>query len=344
MTWLQQKYIGLMSNRFDRFKQKTPTSYNLRCPECGDSKKNKFKARGYLYCKKGEWFYDCKNCSYSTNFNSFLKKFCPELYEEYCLESLREKSGGSAKLAFSNTITTEVEPVDHPTENPLKKLKKISQLHHTHTAKSYVDGRKIPTKYQAKMYYCPDFTAWVNSQIPDKLKETDFKDKRIIIPFIDKKGRMIGFQGRALNPKALRYITIMLDGDSPKIYGLDSVDWSKQVYVTEGPIDSMFLDNSLAASGSDIPSVLNRYGVSDPSKVTIVFDNERRNKQLLKIMENAISSNYNVCFWPRGILEKDINDMVLARGNTALMDIKMIIDMNSYNGLRAHMALAEYTK
>ena len=50
--WLQNKYINLMSNQFSVFKRKNNKLYNVRCPECGDSKKNKFKARGYFYLAK----------------------------------------------------------------------------------------------------------------------------------------------------------------------------------------------------------------------------------------------------------------------------------------------------
>ena len=63
----------------------------------------------------------------------------------------------------------------------------------------------------------------------------------------------MGFQGRAFhNPTQMRYITVMLEKDAPKIYGLDKINESKPIFIVEGPFDSLFLDNSVAMAGSDI--------------------------------------------------------------------------------------------
>ena len=47
----------------------------------------------------------------------------------------------------------------------------------------------------------------------------------------------------------MRYITIMLDEDSPKVFGLDRVNETEPIYIVEGPFDSLFLDNSIAMAG-----------------------------------------------------------------------------------------------
>ena len=330
-----------MSNQFERFQKKSATAYNLRCPACGDSKKNKMKARGYFYQKEGNWYYDCKNCHHGATVASFMKEFCSELYNEYTLELLRENSGEKAATLFPSE-EKKIAPVT--VASPLKKLKKISQLHHDHPAKLYITSRKIPAKYHAKLYYCPDFTTWVNEQIPGKLAEHHKNDKRIIIPFLDENGRYFGCQGRSLSPDGIRYISIITDDTKPKVFGLDTVDWSEQVYAVEGPFDSMFIPNTIAACGSDIPSVLNKLDIEDRSKVTIIFDNEKRNLQIIRIIEDAIEAQYNMCLWPLHIEEKDINDMVLARGDTAIPDLKLIIDHNTFSGLAAQMALVEFKK
>ena len=77
----------------------------------------------------------------------------------------------------------------------------------------------------------------------------------MIIPFYDKTGKLIGFQGRAFGKEETpKYLTIMLDVDAPKLYGLDTVNFTEKIYVLEGPIDAMFIDNSIAISGADASS------------------------------------------------------------------------------------------
>lgn len=329
-----------MSNQFQLFKRKSNTLYNLRCPECGDSQKNRFKARGYFYLKDGKWFYKCHNCSYSVSFGNFAKKHSPELYKQYLIELISESD--------TKESPSEVELKEEPELEirglwPLKKLKKISQLEPYHTAKSYITVRKIPNPFHAKLYYCPDFVEWTNSIVPNKLKVAEKKEKRIIIPLIDKHKNLFGFQGRSLNPlNPIRYITIIVNPSMPKIFGLDSVDLTKTVYVFEGPFDSMFIPNSLAVCGSDISSALSQVEGLDRSKTVVVFDNERRNLEILKNVEKCIEAGYNVCLWPDHIKHKDINDMVV--GGISPADIKVIIDANTHKGLSAKLALSVFRR
>ena len=62
---------------------------------------------------------------------------------------------------------------------------------------------------------------------------------RLLIPFRNEKGEIFAYQGRAFGNEQPKYITIKLDEDADKIYGLDRVDKDKEIYVVEGPIDSM---------------------------------------------------------------------------------------------------------
>ena len=50
----------------------------------------------------------------------------------------------------------------------------------------------------------------------------------------------------------LRYITTILDKRYPKLYGLERVKFESTIYVTEGPIDSLFLSNAIAMCGADV--------------------------------------------------------------------------------------------
>ena len=159
-----------------------------------------------------------------------------------------------------------------------------------------------------------------------------------MLPFIDKKNNVFGFQGRAFKKESIRYITIMLDEDMPKIFGLQDVNFDRTYYVVEGPIDSLFLNNCVAMAGADG----NASGLESVENAIFVFDNEPRNKEIVARMEKALDKGYKVCIWPSNILDKDINDMILS--GIKGVDIQMIIDQNSYSGLRGKLQLSEWRK
>ena len=342
MQWIENKYINLLSGQFRNFKRKNNT-INFSCPYCGDSKKDKFKARGYLYQKKGTYPYYCHNCGVSRSFDKFLKDHAPELYKQFSLEKLKEVGGlkESKEIDIEDKIISSVRNTTFPeykrSGSPLRKLKTISQLDWNHPAKNYILKRKIPNEYHAKLYFCSKFCKWTNSIIPNKFKEPIRDEPRLIIPFIDEKNKFFGYQGRSFKKDSLlRYITIMLDNSRPKMFGLDSTDFNKKVYVTEGPLDSCFVDNCVAMAGSDPTIALN-----DVNAV-MMYDNEPRSVEIVKKMKRAIAKHYSIVIWPQAIKHKDINDMIISGMNKA--DVKLIIEQNTYSGLQADMALVNWRK
>ena len=210
-------------------------------------------------------------------------------------------------------------------------LEKISELNITHPARVYLEERKI--KELDYFYYCPKFKEWTNSQV-DIFPNLKQDGPRIIIPLRDTEGNMFGYQGRSLAPKAkIRYITIMLDDSKTKIFGLDRIDQTKTVYVTEGPFDSMFLSNSIAMCGSDVN--LSNFDL----KLIYVFDNEPRNKEIVQKYIKTIDDGERVVIWPSGIVEKDINDMIMTGHN-----VQDVVESNTYQGLEAKLKLTEWKK
>jgi len=255
----------------------------------------------------------------SRSFTNFLKDQDVSLYDQYVME--RYKSGLTGKM--SNTPNPVI-----PSSKPVfaKKdfdLPRITELNNSHPAKVYLKSRQIPEKRLREFYFCEEFKKWTNQQ-KHTFDNTDNDEPRIIIPLKDKNG-IFGFQGRTLNPKSkLRYITVMLDDDKPKIYGLDKIDDNETIYVTEGPFDSTFIRNSIAMCGSDVNLS------SDNHRYVFVFDNEPRNKQIVDRIEKTIQKGHQVVIWKNDILEKDLNDMVLAG-----LDVQDVVECNTYHGLEA---------
>jgi transcription elongation factor Elf1 len=355
MSWLDEKYINLLSGRVERFKRKSQYLWNFRCPICGDSETNKAKARGYIYNKQGKYTFHCHNCGATHSFSHFLKLIDPILHVEFYKETLQEMGVQRNPSEAEQFVVKMKPPVFIKDNAPLKALKKISQLSANHPAKDYVVSRKIPTPYHAKLFYCAKFKSWVNSFIPDKFSDTTIDEPRLIIPFINKDGVMFGLQGRSFKSNdKLRYITIMVDESQPRLYGLDAIDISEKIFVFEGPIDSMFIKNSLASAGGDAIRELSILGL-DKNLFTIVYDNEPRNPHTVKKIARAIHEGYDVCIWPPSVDEKDINDMVLKRvGDKELVpterierignEIRKVIEQCTVQGLSATLVLNNWKK
>ena len=322
MDIIDSKFIGLVSSRLQKFKRVKADLYNFRCPLCGDSQKHKNKARGYLYQVKTNTNYKCHNCGASMSFNNFIKQIDPTLHKQYTMEKFKEGYTGKnfvveePKLEFKKPVFKKELDLPRASEVPI--------------AKEYLEKRMLDT---TKFYFAKKFRTWVNSK--KRTFDSVQKDEsRIIIPMYDTERNLIGFQGRALGPNFVKYITVMLNDDAPKVFGLEQIDKTKTVYVTEGPFDSTFIRNSIAMCGAD--GDVRGWGISSP---VWVYDNEPRSNEILRRIESTIDRGESVVIWPQKIKEKDINDMVLSK-----YDIMSILESNTYSGLEAKVKFNNWKK
>ena len=335
--WLQRKYILLLSNILEGFKETSKGTFNCRCPICGDSQKNKHKKRGYWLHKQGVYKYFCHNCGATRSVENFLKEFAPNLAQEYKLEVLKEGSNGISESDITDFVSKP--KFTALGKKPFKELKAISQLSHNHPAKIYISGRKIPSNLHYKIFYTDNGYSWARKWLPTKFtKDFDGKDPRIVMPLCDKNGKCFGAVARSILPTAQRYLKMSWAEESGFVYGLDTIK-KDTVYVMEGQFDSMFIPNSVAL-GSMHFDLIKKHLPNDD--VVIVLDNEPRSKTNVDQLTKAVAKGYKVCVWPNHIEQKDINDMVVEGMDS--IDIKAIIDGNTYSGLKAKLAIGIYSK
>lgn len=339
MDWLENKYIGIISIKLEKYKRKGPNLYNFRCPLCGDSQSNRNKARAYVYEKQGKSLFHCHNCNATMSVSNFIKMIDQSSYNEMTLEKLKDNKSPE-QIDYEQFISKMKKPV-FLKNGPLKGLKKVSQLSPDHRVKSFVDARRIPNPFHAILFACPNFKHFTNSLVPNKFDPDSIgnDELRLLIPFISADKVVHAYQGRALGNSKVKYITIVLDESIPKVYGLDRVNFDKRTYVVEGPIDSMFLSNSIATAGGDLVSAV---GSFRKDNLVIVYDNEPRSRETIKKLDKAILQGYNVCIWPDNLEHKDINDMYLAGLSSEF--IKHIIDTHTYRDLAAKLALTKWSK
>jgi len=337
-TYIDKKYINMVSCLLPKFKWKKDNLANCRCPLCGDSDKSKSKARGYFYKKGNDFFFKCHNCGIGHNLYNILERISPSLCKEYSIE--RYISGENGK---SNYIKP-AEEVTYPFIKQQIKFDSISNftqstnLDPSHICSQFIVDRKIPKDRWCDIGYTEDFSVF------SKQFNTTYilkQEPRIIILIRNIEGDIIGAQGRVLpttlDKKAPKYITLRKNEDEKLIFGIDRIDTSKQIYVVEGPLDSMFLPNCIACLGSSsFMEVAKQY-----KNACFVLDNEPRNRDTTGIQKDLIDMGYTVCVWPRSIKEKDINDMVL---NTDIEKTVDVIKNNSCIGLKAQLAFNDWKR
>ena len=322
MDLVDSKYVGLVSSRLQKFKRVKADLYNFRCPICGDSQKNKNKTRGYIYSVKNNTNFKCHNCGASMSLNNFIKELDPMLHKQYTMEKFKEGHTGK-NFVVEQPKFEFVKPIFKRNLN----LPKASEVP---IASEYLTKRKLNPE---KFYFADKFKEWTNTQ--KVMFDTIGRDEcRIIIPMYNEKKNLIGFQGRSLVPNPVKYITVMLDEDAPKIYGLDQVDSSKPIYIVEGPFDSTFIQNSVAMCGSDV-----NIGSFGWSNYIYVFDNEPRNREIVNRISKTIDRGDKVVIWPTSIEQKDINDMVLTG-----LNVIDVLKSNIYSGLEAQIKFNNWKK
>jgi transcription elongation factor Elf1 len=339
MLYIDAKYAAFLGSRLRNFKQQKDYLWNYSCPVCGDSTTNKLKARGYIYRTKSDLFCKCHNCGYSSNLGNLIKRVDASLYDEYVLE--RYKAGATRYNAHKDVapIIPQPKKVELLEDDILESLKRLDTLDVSHPAIKYVLNRKIPRSVWHLLYFAPKFKAFTNSASPKFEEPIVGEHPRMIIPYFTPAGKCFAFQARAYGDEQPKYYTIKIDETEEKIYGLDRVDYSKRIYVVEGPIDSLFIPNAVAVSGSsfDTPTIRSLL-----TNATIVMDNEPRNKDIVKQLDKYIELGYSVVMYPDYIEEKDINDMVKAGRTPA--EILELINTNTFTGMEAKLKFANWRK
>ena len=251
---VDQEYIQRhIATRLNRFTKKDANLWNFRCPYCGDSQKNKRKTRGYIYKREQDYFFRCHNCQKGTTLGKLIEFLDPELYRQYLLDSYVEKNGDLRERVEPQKKNLFVRDDFEEPKGFLEKhgMIKISDLPNDHMAVVYLKRRCIPEKLWKHFYYLDDVGRL--EELKDKYRDRIVgKEPRLILPYYDRKGNIFALTARALGDSKIKYLHIRLDEDIPLIYGLDRMDKTKELYVVEGQIDSLFLDNCVALSGGGI--------------------------------------------------------------------------------------------
>jgi len=270
---------------------------------------------------KADINFKCHNCGASMTLSNFIKHVDPVLHKQYVFERFKDGHTGRATVVEEPTFNFEAPK--------FKRKLKLPKASEDPRPSGYLTARKInPDNF----YYTEHFKKFANSLKPTFDSEK-YDEHRIIIPLYYEKN-LIGFQGRSIDPSPIKYITVMLDDDAPKIYGLDTIRTDKPIYIVEGPFDSTFVENSVAMCGADV-----NVGSLGWSDCVWIYDNEPRNREITNRISKTIDRGEKVVIWPENIDDKDINDMVMSG-----LDVMSVIESNTYSGLEAKLKFTTWKK
>jgi DNA primase len=243
------------------------------------------------------------------------------LYKQYKLEKMKTE-GKMPKKAEVKYVKPEM-PVKSDIEKQFLPL--------NDAALAYLKSREITKiddiKYTDDLFKLTKF-------FPDKSLP---EGERIIFPIRNRRKELVGISARSINPaNKLRYVLLKILNE-PLIFGLDKVDISKDVYVLEGAIDSLHLDNAIAVNGSDLIKVSE---IIPKDRQILVFDNQPRNREIVNKMLAACDNGYRIVIWPKNIPEKDVNLMVRTYG------LAKVIEWlgNTYKGMSCKVKINDWKR
>jgi transcription elongation factor Elf1 len=355
--WIDRKFLGFISSKLEQFKQKSTDLYNFRCPYCGDSKKNKLKARGYVYRKSNDYFFRCHNCGVSTTFAKFLEHVDGATYKQYILERYAtgqtgygsnvkkpnfEQLKGNAYARLQSTLNNSRGDSEEP--ESLERTWRafahysIENLPEEHYARTYIKNRKIPNKFWSEVLFVPKFKDFLDEHFPEHGKDDVPNDDRIVLLYTNESGEITNVAGRALSDTKIRYVTVKIT-DEKKVFGLHRLRKQERIYVLEGQFDSFFISNSVASGDSNLGGLA---AVLPELDVVLVYDKEPRNKDIVKQIEKSIDKGYQICLFPEEIAGKDVNEMI--QNGLTEEQIKTIIDNNTFSGLSAKLKFTHWKR
>lgn len=353
--YIIEGYLEEAMSYYDNFhRHYSDGTLHCKCHICGDSKTRNNISRLNAQNYGGTWFVKCYNCGYSGNWLSYLRDYHPSIFESCMTEikfgeikKLKDRSEGTKKpeISTKDEVKEEV-PIEK--NDPKKSIifpptvYKISDIQESHSVVQYVKNRKIPRRVWDKLYFTNDFRSLVCMYKEMGDGYSNYKEPRLVIPIFSEDNLIVGFQGRALRKEdeAIKYMTIKVDDNASKLYGLERVDPDKTIFVLEGPLDSLFLSNAIAMTGGS----LSLDKMPFPDKRVYVLDIERRHQDTHTRISNLISSGERVVLFDNCQWEgKDINDLLL-KNDITVEDIENYMHNNIVSGWEARVRFDRWSK
>lgn len=312
----------------------------IACPYCGDSLKISSKKRGTVYINTYQ--YKCFNCGTYKRLDNFFKDFDIDIEDpSFKTNAIKYSKTHSNNDKIENYSKYNTTLKDYYKDYFVFELSKIIEKESLIKAikvpfvKQYlIDIRKIPIEKVNKYFYYS-----YNEDCIFILNIIDYNDKEYVLSITkhylnnkNKKYIIISYS------KLLEKYNINLTNNKnynkfvklTSYFNLFNINFLRPIYVVEGLIDSMFLENSIALSG-----VTKSIEFLDSSNIYYIFDNDEIG---IKTAKEKIKNGNKVFLWKKYLTEtdlikyniKDINDIYKIVEKYNIEKEKVRIDENSH--------------
>lgn len=314
MKALKDVALSAHSNHNKQMLKDMPGRITMACPYCGDSHNDDTKKRGNMYWDTLQ--YHCYNCGHHTDVRSLLKD------HQVRLPSSEDSFTIIDYIKHNRSITTQADTLTHSVFQSVSDLAiSIEEFKKGFKAKEIEPGDWI-------WFYLKD------RMLHKKSEEFLFSpgDNRLWILNFTNDGKIMSAQSRRMKGKGTRYLTY----DLPKLYeelgktlelskeelekvtklstlfGIMQVNFQRPVTLFEGPIDSKFMQNSIALATAG----RNTEEFDEMATVRYMFDNDDTGK---KKMIEKLKKGRSVFMWSKFLKDnkldtyniKDLNDLVI---------------------------------
>lgn len=311
---IQQVLDRCHSNLEKRRLRESNSRINFACPYCGDSTSDIRKKRGNLYWESLS--FHCFNCSKHRDLDAFLRDFDNGFEGEQRLSLvnfLRERATYSVPKTLDFYLFQKINEIAVTKAELFSALGLYSINQDTRRAYPYLQSRLLTHRLENFGFNPKKQTLYIFNYNSDKTK-------------------VIGYQTRYLGESSAKYLSYNLfkireklnlppiemsenEKDSinriSMLFGIMQLDLSRVFTIFEGPIDSMFMKNSLALTGVSKTT----FNFDELDSVRYMLDNDYEGKRK---MTEKLKMGKKVFMWRKFIEEnrlsrhkiKDLNDLV----------------------------------
>lgn len=299
---LQEQYIvEQIHENARRVKQmRASRVYNFECPICNEGKSRGKKRRGYYIPEQNTIC--CHNCHWKSNPIKWIQEVTNKSFYEIKDENSKFYSSAEYIIERSENITKTSSFSTLPEDS--------INLYSETEVSYYINNDKV----KSVIDYCKKRKLFTARNKPDalyfSLKDKIYKDS-LCFPFFNRQNKIDFFQVREMGiPKGSKYRGKL--NAEKSIFNVNKIDPNfPYIFMFEGPIDSMFVNNGVALAGVSLTHLQKQMLAEFPFHQKIwVLDNQHIDNTAKDITLKLLEQGQDVFIWPKKYSSfKDLNEL-----------------------------------
>jgi hypothetical protein len=335
---LTESYIAnkFFQNCGKPYYNKLQKVYQGSCPICREGNSWLKKRRCYYIVEKS--VVCCHNCGWYSSPYNWIVKVTGLNFKE-----IKKDLENTDNFVLTNNIKVEKEEVKKTESLPSDSINLFDSEQTDYYKQNHVVTKCLELIKSRKLDTAVNRPQSLFVSLKDKVHEN-----RLIVPFYDD-NKIIFYQTRTVIPDENRPKYLSKVGSEKSLYGINNISANiEYIFITEGPIDAMFIQNGVAVAGINESKTKNFTDLQQRQlagfplhKKIWVLDNQWNDNTSKIKTKNLLDIGETVFLWPEFLKQyKDINEYCIDK-NFNSFDIETIKEY-SYNGLRGKLLLANY--